>query len=186
MKKLAAQQVQQEKDEGQKRLEEALKKARDEFFLEKAEAIQKTREEECAMATDEAKKVAQVEEDKRKQLILAAEKEKQVELPSIVHLKGIKIMWLSLSDKEFSIPPGPLKVTHHSLYSPPHPSSPSIFPSSPVNQVLQMVNPKIFLFSSPLHLLNIVLPPSPTPSLQNVLKSNAVIFFSLAFHLSKL
>lgn len=72
MKKLAAQQVQQEKDEGQKRLEEALKKARDEFLLEKAEAIQKTREEERAMAIDEAKKVAQVEEDKRKQLILAA------------------------------------------------------------------------------------------------------------------
>lgn len=106
MKKLAAQQVQQEKDEGQKRLEEALKKARDEFLLEKAEAIQKTREEERAMAIDEAKKVAQVEEDKRKQLILAAEKEKQVELLSLVHLKGIKIMWLSLSDKEFSIPSG--------------------------------------------------------------------------------
>lgn len=92
MKKLAAQQVQQEKDEGQKRLEEALKKARDEFLLEKAEAIQKTREEERVMATDEAKKVAQVEEDKRKQLILAAEKEKQVELLSLVYLKGIKIM----------------------------------------------------------------------------------------------
>lgn len=106
MKKLAAQQVQQEKDEGQKRLEEVLKKARDEFLLEKAEAIQKTREEERAMAIDEAKKVAQVEEDKRKQLILAAEKEKQVELLSLVYLKGIKIMWLSFSDKEFSIPPG--------------------------------------------------------------------------------
>lgn len=136
MKKLAAQQVQQEKDESQKRLEEALKKARDEFLLEKAEAIQKTREEERAMAIDEAKKVAQVEEDKRKQLILAAEKEKQVELLSLVYLKGIKIMWLSFSDKEFSIPPGldattgtncnsgPLKVTQF----PP----PSFSPSTPL------------------------------------------------------
>ena len=149
MKKLAAQQVQQEKDEGQKRLEEALKKARDEFFLEKAEAIQKTREEERVMATDEAKKVAQVEEDKRKQLILAAEKEKQVELLSLVYLKGIKIMWLSFSDKEFSIPPGLDATTGTnlqqwsfegypvppSLLFSPHPSSPSIFPSSLVNLV---------------------------------------------------
>lgn len=149
MKKLAAQQVQQEKDEGQKRLEEALKKARDEFLLEKAEAIQKTREEERAMAIDEAKKVAQVEEDKRKQLILAAEKEKQVELLSLVYLKGIKIMWLSFSDKEFSIPPGldATTVTNLQQWSfegypvPPsllfslHPSSPSIFPSSLVNLV---------------------------------------------------
>ena len=149
MKKLAAQQVQQEKDEGQKRLEEALKKARDEFLLEKVEAIQKTREEERVIATDEAKKVAQVEEDKRKQLILAAEKEKQVELPSLVYLKGIKIMWLSLIDKEFSIPPGLDATTGTNLqqwsfegypvpppsFSPPHPSSPSIFPSSLVNLV---------------------------------------------------
>lgn len=150
MKKLAAQQVQQEKDEGQKRLEEALKKARDEFLLEKAEAIQKTREEERVMATDEAKKVAQVEEDKRKQLILAAEKEKQVELLSLVYLKGgIKIMWLSFSDKEFSIPPGLDATTGTNLQQwsfegypvPPsllfslHPSSPSIFPSSLVNLV---------------------------------------------------
>ena len=150
MKKLAAQQVQQEKDEGQKRLEEALKKARDEFLLEKAEAIQKTREEEHVMAIDEAKKVAQVEEDKRKQLILAAEKEKQVELLSLVYLKGgIKIMWLSFSDKEFSIPPGLDATTGTNLQQwsfegypvPPsllfslHPSSPSIFPSSLVNLV---------------------------------------------------
>lgn len=149
MKKLAAQQVQQEKDEGQKRLEEALKKARDEFLLEKAEAIQKTREEERAMAIDEAKKVAQVEEDKRKQLILAAEKEKQVELLSLVYLKGIKIMWLSFSDKEFSIPPELDATTSTNLQQwsfegypvPPsllfslHPSSPSIFPSSLVNLV---------------------------------------------------
>lgn len=149
MKKLAAQQVQLEKDEGQKRLEEALKKARDEFLLEKAEAIQKTREEERAMAIDEAKKVAQVEEDKRKQLILVAEKEKQVELLSLVYLKGIKIMWLSFSDKEFSIPPGLDATTDTnlqqwsfegypvppSLLFSPHPSSPSIFPSSLVNLV---------------------------------------------------
>lgn len=79
MKKLAAQQVQREKDEGQKRLEEALIKAREEFMLEKAEAVQKAREEECVIATEEAKRVAQAEEDKRKQLILAAEKEKQVD-----------------------------------------------------------------------------------------------------------
>jgi len=79
MKKLAAQQVQREKDEGQKRLEEALIKAREEFMLEQAEAVQQAREEECMIATEEAKRVAQVEEDKRKQLILAAEKEKQVD-----------------------------------------------------------------------------------------------------------
>ena len=78
MKKLAAQQVQREKDEGQKRLEEALVKAREEFLLEKSEAVQKAREEEHATASAEAKKVAQVEEEKRKQIILAAEKEKQV------------------------------------------------------------------------------------------------------------
>ena len=78
MKKLAAQQVQWEKDEGQKRLEEALVKAREEFLLEKSEAVQKAREEEHATASAEAKKVAQVEEEKRKQIILAAEKEKQV------------------------------------------------------------------------------------------------------------
>lgn len=78
MKKLAAQQVQQEKDEGHKRLEEALAKAREEFKLEMAEAVQQTREEEIVIAADKAKKVAQAEEDKRKQLILAAEKEKQV------------------------------------------------------------------------------------------------------------
>lgn len=78
MKKLAAQQVQREKDEGQKRLEEALVKAREEFLVEKSEAVQKAREEEHTTAADEAKKVAQAEEEKRKQIILAAEKEKQV------------------------------------------------------------------------------------------------------------
>ena len=78
MKKLAAQQVQREKDEGQKRLEEALVKAREQFLLEKSEAIQKAREEDKVTAADEAKKVAQAEEEKRKQIILAAEKEKQV------------------------------------------------------------------------------------------------------------
>lgn len=78
MKKLAAQQVQREKEEGQKRLEEALVKAREEFVIEKAEAVQLTREEERGIAAEETKRVAQTEEDKRKQLILAAEKEKQV------------------------------------------------------------------------------------------------------------
>ena len=80
MKKLAAQQVQREKEEGQKRLEEALVKAREEYMVEKANAVQKAREEERVIATEEAKRVAQVEEDKRKQLILAAEKEKQVNI----------------------------------------------------------------------------------------------------------
>ena len=78
MKKIAAQQVQREKDEGQKRLEEGLVKAREEFMVEKAEAVQQAREEERTIAAEEAKRVAQTEEDKRKQLILAAEKEKQV------------------------------------------------------------------------------------------------------------
>lgn len=80
MKKLAAQQVQREKEEGHKRLEEALVKAREEYTIEKANAVQKAREEERLIATEEAKRVAQVEEDKRKQLILAAEKEKQVNI----------------------------------------------------------------------------------------------------------
>ena len=87
MKKLAAQQVQREKDEGQKRLEEALIKAREEFMLEQAEAVQQARKEERMIAAEEAKRVAQVEEDKRKQLILAAEKEKQVDLVQRVFLK---------------------------------------------------------------------------------------------------
>ena len=87
MKKLAAQQVQREKDEGQKRLEEAVVKAREEFMLEQAEAVQQAREEECMIAAEEAKRVAQVEEDKRKQLILGAEKEKQVDLMQRVFLK---------------------------------------------------------------------------------------------------
>ena len=80
MKKLAAQQVQRETEEGQKRLEEALVKAREEYMIEKANAVQKAREEEKVIATEEAKRVAQVEEDKRKQLILASEKEKQVNI----------------------------------------------------------------------------------------------------------
>lgn len=84
MKKLAAQQVQREKEEGQKRLEEALVKAREEYMIEKANAVQKAREEERVIATEEAKRVAQVEEDKRKQLILAAEKEKQVNIPVVI------------------------------------------------------------------------------------------------------
>lgn len=131
MKKLAAQQVQQEKDDGQNRLEEALKKARDEFLLEKAEAIQKTREEEKAIAADEAKKVAQVEEDKRKQLILAAEKEKQVELLKFLCkvLIYIYILWPGV----FMHPGwnGTLHVQLWSIlgYSP----FPSIFLSSLVN-----------------------------------------------------
>ena len=78
MKKLAAQQVQQEKDEGQKRLEQALIQAREEFLVEKSEAIQKEREDGKALAAAEAKRVAKLEEEKRKSLILAAEKEKQV------------------------------------------------------------------------------------------------------------
>ena len=91
MKKLAAQQVQQEKDEGQKRLEEALAKAREEFLLEKSEAIQKAREEEKATNADMAKKVAQGEEEKRKQIILAAEKEKQVSRDKLSLKRGQEI-----------------------------------------------------------------------------------------------
>ena len=78
MKKLAAQQVQQEKEEGEKRLQEALKKARDEFEIEKTGAVQKAREEEKAAATCETKRVAKLEEEKRKHVIFTAEKEKQV------------------------------------------------------------------------------------------------------------
>ena len=78
MKKLAAQQVQQEKEEGEKRQEEALKKARQEFEVEKAEAVKRAREEEKAAAAAEAKRVAGLEEEKRKNIILSAEKEKQV------------------------------------------------------------------------------------------------------------
>ena len=78
MKKLAAQQVQQEKEEGEKRQEEALKKARQEFEVEKAEAVKRAREEEKAAAAAEAKQVAGLEEEKRKNIILSAEKEKQV------------------------------------------------------------------------------------------------------------
>lgn len=93
MKKLAAQQVQEEKDEGHKRLEEALAKAREEFKLEMEEAVQQTREEEKIIAVDEAKKVAQAEEDKRKQLILAAEKEKQViELLLVININQLCCM----------------------------------------------------------------------------------------------
>lgn len=132
MKKLAAQQVQQEKDEGQKRLEEALKKAREEFLLEKTEAIQKAREEERVIAADEAKKVAQAEEDKRKQLILAAEKEKQVQLVKLITLKNM----ISIVLGNIATPPGldatcsPLQVL---------PTISSGFPNSlpvPINFIL--------------------------------------------------
>ena len=83
MKKLADEKIQKEKEEGQKRLDDALVKAGEVFMTEKAEAVQQAREEERAIATEEAKKKAQVEEDERKQLvlqILAEEKENQVNI----------------------------------------------------------------------------------------------------------
>lgn len=104
MKKLAAQQVQREKEEGEKRLEEALVKAREEFLLEKSEAVQKAREEERVIAADEAKKVAQAEEEKRKQLILAAEKEKQVPVSDVEWKNRFK-------ELQFVIYPSALKNT---------------------------------------------------------------------------
>ena len=78
MKKLADEHVQKEKEEGKKRLEDALVKAREEFMTDKAEAVQKARDKERVIATEEAKKKTQVQKEKRKRQSYAAKKQKQV------------------------------------------------------------------------------------------------------------
>ena len=78
MKKIAAQQVQQEKEEGEKRLEVAVAKTRQEYERIKLAAEEAVRAEVQKAAVEQAKKVAREEEEKRKAVALSAEKEKQV------------------------------------------------------------------------------------------------------------
>ena len=78
MKKLAAQQVQQEKEEGERRQGEALTRAREEWEKDKLVAVDVAKGEVKLAAEEAARKVAAQEEEKRKTLVLAAEKEKQV------------------------------------------------------------------------------------------------------------
>ena len=78
MKKIAAQQVQQEKEEGEKRLREAVVKAEQKCEKEKLAAVKAARAEVQRAAEKEAQNVAVKEEEKRKALALSAENEKQV------------------------------------------------------------------------------------------------------------
>ena len=52
--------------------------AREEFMTDKAEAVQKARDKERVIATEEAKKKTQVQKEKRKRQSYAAKKQKQV------------------------------------------------------------------------------------------------------------
>lgn len=96
MKKLAVQQVQQEKEEGEARLLWALEQARIDFEKEKTEASKIAREEGKALAIEEIKEIQAQEEDKRKKIIINAEKEKQVS-----HLSSYNLLTISLIYEQY-------------------------------------------------------------------------------------
>lgn len=78
MKKQAQQQLEEANEAFQLQLKEALHDARIEFEVEKMLAIREAKEEEINHAVEEAARTADIEETKRKKIILQAEKEKAV------------------------------------------------------------------------------------------------------------
>ena len=80
MKKKAQQQLEETNEAFKIQMKEALHDARIEFEVEKMLAIREAREEEINCAVEEAAKTAEIEERKRKKMILEAEKEKAVSL----------------------------------------------------------------------------------------------------------
>ena len=78
MKKQATQQLQEAHDDSELRLKEVLHDARIEFEVEKMIAVRQSREDEIGHAIENAAKVADLEDKKRKKIILEAEKEKAV------------------------------------------------------------------------------------------------------------
>lgn len=83
MKKQAMQQLQVADDASQWKLQEVLHDARIEFEVEKMLAIRQAREEEINHAIEDAARVARLEDNKRKKIILQAEKEKAVALKNL-------------------------------------------------------------------------------------------------------
>ena len=84
MKKQSQQKLEDANEAFQVQLKEALHDARIEFEVEKMLAIREVREQEISNAVEEAARTADMEETKRKKIILEAEKEKAV---SMVPLK---------------------------------------------------------------------------------------------------
>lgn len=78
MKKQAQQHLEEANQAYRVQLKDALHDARIEFEVEKMLAIREAREEEIGSAVEEAARTADMEETKRKKIILEAEKEKAV------------------------------------------------------------------------------------------------------------
>lgn len=78
MKEQTLQEVQKANEGFQERLQKALHDARIEFEVEKDSAIREAREEEINNAFAEASRCSDLEEERRKKIILDAEKEKAV------------------------------------------------------------------------------------------------------------
>lgn len=97
MKKLALQQVQQEKDEGEARLTEALEQAKKEFEIEKADVAKKSKAEGIAETQNQIQIILAQEEAKRKKIILNAEREKQVSLIKLECIQEIIFQHLRIS-----------------------------------------------------------------------------------------